>query len=51
MTWWRTKMTESVEEYHARVQKLRAELHAARRRRAVDEVEEASNEKKSDGRA
>lgn len=45
-------MTESVEEYHARVQKLRAELRAARRRPpAVDEVEEASNEKKSDGSA
>lgn len=44
-------MTESVEEYHARVQKLRAELRAARRPPAVDEVEEASNEKKSDGSA
>src|SRR5690606_39443899 len=44
VTLWRTKMTESVEEYHARVQKLRAELYAARRRRAVDEVEEARSE-------
>jgi len=44
-------MTESIEEYHARVQKLRAELYAARRRRAVDGVEEASDEKESDGGA
>jgi len=44
-------MTESVEEYHARVQKLRAELYAARRPPVVDEIEEASNEKESDGSA
>jgi hypothetical protein len=44
-------MTESVEEYHARVQKLRAELHAARQPLDVDEIEEAFNEKESDGSA
>src|SRR5690606_8339200 len=51
VTGWGTEMTERVEEYHARVQKLRAELYAARRPPVVVGVEEASNEKESDGSA